>query len=118
MSLCSVWQSDNYYGISNESDTEEGKGHTECGDAEEVQYVTSTSEHSENVLSGGNAAITLNGSVSKSTQDVAVVTGNHPPRCFFYVSLQIYIHFSFSYPCVFSCSLFYLYLSRYYVYHA
>ncbi|XP_060967716.1 protein PTST homolog 3, chloroplastic isoform X7 [Cannabis sativa] len=43
---------------------------------DKVQAAASTSEHSENVLSGGNEAITLNGSTTKSTEVVVAVAGN------------------------------------------
>ncbi|KAM6593175.1 hypothetical protein CsatA_000878 [Cannabis sativa] len=67
---------DDSYGILNETGTEKSPKYIECVDADEVQAAASTSEHSENVLSGGNEAITLNGSTTKSTEVVAAVAGN------------------------------------------
>ncbi|XP_062117337.1 protein PTST homolog 3, chloroplastic isoform X2 [Humulus lupulus] len=71
---------DNSSGILNETGTEESQGYIECVDADEVQSAASTSEHSENVLSGGNVTITLNGSSTKSTQAVPAVAGNRSLR--------------------------------------
>ncbi|PON49052.1 AMP-activated protein kinase, glycogen-binding domain containing protein [Parasponia andersonii] len=69
---------DDSFGIFYESGIEEGKGYMECVDAE-VQSVTSTSEHLENVLSG-DTAVTPNGSASKSNQVVPAGAGNPPYR--------------------------------------
>ncbi|XP_030494084.2 protein PTST homolog 3, chloroplastic isoform X2 [Cannabis sativa] len=67
---------DDSYGILSETGTEKSPEYIECVDADKVQAAASTSEHSENVLSGGNEAITLNGSTTKSTEVVVAVAGN------------------------------------------
>lgn len=72
----------------NESGTEESQGFSEPETATEICSSTPSKENFQHMVGRSNAALTMNGNLSTSTQAGPVVTVNHPIRLVFYALPQ------------------------------